>query len=159
MRTNSDLWIDRQKKIRGDLWDKNCFRETPNGLIDFGYKRETESGLAIVKNYQEKGFPDPDMIHHTHQEGEISDSRVTQESSDKLFIEWVYVIDEEAEKIHVLAAGQVGKTLKSLKQIGPSQRISTGEHYAHFHLKSVSFDAYEFPNDIRQSAYPKNAHV
>ncbi len=148
--TNEDVWLAHQKKIRGDLWDKTIKKMGAYGEYDSGYKHETDAGLEVIAAFKKTGYPDPEMKHHSHVESPVKDSFMTEKTSDKLFIEWVYIIDIEAGLLHVLANARVGEQREDLRQVGPAQELESrpesGVCYAHYHMASVPLSNDEFPD-------------
>jgi len=142
-----ERWIDAQKNRRGALWNQEDWRDTPTGRHDFGYKRETENGLLVCYAYAATGFPDPHGLWHTHAAKEVGASRMTEKTSDKLFIEWVYIIDLEANMLHVLAHGNIDRVRPGLTVIGSrGNGEGKNEDYCHFHMASVPLSEQEFPH-------------
>ncbi len=63
----------------------------------------------IEKNINETGFPDPMAKWHMH--GDLG-AHLTHDDSDPLFIEWVYVIDAENQKMLIYTHGRAKGTHK-----------------------------------------------
>lgn len=58
--------------------------------------------IQIAENVKRCGFPDPEAKYHQHNDGDPKDYHIKSDNSDPLFIEYVYVIDFENRKLHVL---------------------------------------------------------
>jgi hypothetical protein len=88
-----------------------------------------------------KGYPDPEAKFHSHNDlNEIVEQQITSDNSDPLFIEWVYILDPEANAIHVLTHESCPKTkLKKPLETEPDgstreyvRKLSGGRyHYGH----------------------------
>lgn len=148
--SDPERWVAYQKKGRGDLWDKDRWVENPR--MNVGYREETVSGLMIAYAYKATGFPDPHVLFHSHREEPI-DALMNQDTADKLFIEWVYIVDVEANMLHVLGHGRTGVVKPGLRQVGPAQDC-TDCFYAHWLVASVPLSQKTWPAKIA-SAYPE----
>jgi hypothetical protein len=154
--TDPEKWIQYQKELRGEFWDKDRWVKGDAGdgsliNMNLGYREETMAGLMVAYSYKATGYPDPHLMFHGHAPQEATDP-MTEVTSDKLFIEWVYIVDVEANMLHVLNNAQVGnKIRKGLKMIGPPHLLregigdKPGDAYAHWHVASVPLTADKLP--------------
>lgn len=103
---------------------------------------------VVRNNIQRTGYPDPEAIHHQHNQGSTADNQITHEFSDPLFIEWVYILDPDSNSIHVLT--HQGKRVKPLageyrsyRMRSGRTRYSSGCIYWHEYVTSLYLDAPE----------------
>lgn len=156
--SDPERWVAYQKKARGEFWDKDRWIEGPDGegktlRLNMGYRDETVAGLLIAYAYKNTGFPDPDVMFHSHREETDDAVLMNQDTSDKLFMEWVYIVDAEANMIHVLCNGRTGVVKPGLRQVGPAQDCMDCT-YAHWLVASVPLSKKAWPKKIA-SAYPE----
>lgn len=77
-----------------------------SGVI-FAQRQEKASCPEIQDDLNRTGYPDPEANHHEHGEG-VSD-QMTDQASDPLFIEWVYVLDPRSGLVTVFANGETAE--------------------------------------------------
>jgi len=82
--------------IRGDVYG-----------FDSPFFKRSELPEEIRRNIEETGYPDPEVKWHKHAS---LDDKITSDSPDPLFIEWVYVVEPEARMIHILTSVLVEDT-------------------------------------------------
>lgn len=66
-----------------------------------------ESAFQTIETYQKTGYTDPEAKYHKHGSG-VKD-QFTPKSCDALWIEWLYIIDGEKEKLLVYSNYDTGK--------------------------------------------------
>lgn len=91
---------DHQQYVSADEMREH-FRQLPawqgrNDEIEAMIKRE----LVIKENVEATGYPDPEAKYHQH--GDLT-NLMTNENTDALFTEWVYIIDPTKRVLEILA--------------------------------------------------------
>jgi hypothetical protein len=114
------------------------------GRVNIGYKNETQLGLLVAYTFKATGWPDPHMLLHSHVKDGEADV-ITDITSDKLFIEWVYIVDIEANRLHVLSHAQIGKQREGLLEIGAKEGYEERSRYGHFLVASLDLNRKDFP--------------
>lgn len=94
--------------------------------FDRDYDEDSSLGIdeEIKEKIEETGYPDPEAEYHEHTlDGDITveDQQITHREPDPLFVEWVYVVDPEQEKMIIL-------THKSVER-EPGQEPYEGDGY------------------------------
>lgn len=103
-----------------------------------GQAHSISGAILGVEEPKPGEYPDPEAKHHKH--NDLSqDGHITSERSDPLFIEYVYVIDPDANAVHVLAHKNVDSKVASLIPQGSGpQRLEDGSwDYGHCVYKHV----------------------
>jgi hypothetical protein len=90
-------------------------------------------------NFDSTGYPDPEVKHHEHGEG--ATDQMTDQNSDPLYIEWVYVLDPVSGLITVfcsrktadLKPGQHGTWSEpiTLRRLDGTVEQLGGHHWVH----------------------------
>lgn len=99
---------------------------------------KTETDKEILKNITETGYPDPIAKWHSH--GDLGE-HYTQNNADALFIEWMYIIDAENQKMLIFTNGRAKGEHKEKSRDGRSWSSSNYTHYfvCEVDLSCVSF--------------------
>ena len=92
----------------------------------------TETEIEVINNRKETGFPDPLAKWHSH--GNV-DEHMNQDNSDALFIEWVYVIDPEFQKMYVFTHGRAKGEHEEVSYDG--QRKWKSSNYKHYFVCEI----------------------
>jgi len=93
---------------------------------------KTEADKEVLKNLEETGFPDPLAKWHSH--GDLSD-HMTPKNCDPLFIEWVYVIEPENQKMYVFTHGRAEGEHENTSY--DNKRKWTSPNYTHYFVCEI----------------------
>jgi len=97
-----------------------------------------EEEVKMLMDYRNTGYPDPEAKYHKHNTEDLINIQITNETTEPLWHEWVYVIDVEKNKIEVLYSRLVEDEL-------PDQIKYEKSNYAHFKAAEIDIDGPE-PN-------------
>lgn len=119
----------------------NHYDSYPGGLGTEVWEEIRRWGAEeVVRRLQRAGMWQDVPSDVKADEGDIR--LMNERSADKLFIEWVYIIDLVEGQMHVLSHCSPEHVRPGLRQVGPPHKSG----YCHWHVGSVSFSARKFPS-------------
>ena len=158
--TISGVIFMREEKFKTKEETRRYYRSLPAWQ---GREADIEKAVRlewqIQQNIKRTGYPDPEATYHQHDTRPVEEQQITSDNPDPLFIEWIYVIDPEAAKFHVLVRS--GKSKPSTITLGGEWCVPDGNGrwdyghciYWHESVGSFSVDGPE-PDWARLEAEP-----
>jgi len=102
-------------------------------------EKQVSVALRVARNIERTGYPDPKALHHRH--GDLTD-KMTNDNTDPLFIEWVYVVDPERRTLEVLANRRAEGTHTESSECGGYHEWQQ-PNYEHHLLATFAIDGDE----------------
>ena len=115
----ADVWATAQRFLQADrhlrgfaarlLGFTNWAQMETGGLCEYcGQKTghpHSIDGRIYVETHQTTGYPDPQALYHQHDTPGSPATIMTPANTDRLFMEWGYVVDPDQNRLHVLVGG------------------------------------------------------
>lgn len=121
----ADVWEEwkRNSNLPEELLKYDDWRSyLAGGICEYCGKKRGQPHSITVNEHTNRPGGDPDALYHKHNEGNPSEHHITNENPDPLFLEWIYILNKDERKIHILAH----VSMKGYKSESARSNRSTG---------------------------------